>query len=525
MEPVLNEKYYKTDGIKDHFPKLSSISSSNILCSNCTENQQKIVQLLQSFDTNSSALDHRKQYELYANKLESRYPLCATCSYRVSVQLKRCEEEAGLEERRHTALKGGDWKNKLKLAEKMKWKQLKRKLVKGIFFWPDFLFQLFLIIKCVLKDFKLVENEISYGVYGDLKLWLPSKNFNDFGAFYFVICSILFFIQFNGIALNRRSPFELVPQLFLLISRLFLGNFLYQKQEETELNLVLTMAAVGLAVIFKTKSRNTFKTNCVTIKDQILPDEMIFSKSPLKTKVTQRNYQSDKAGFAVYSGNHFRFHSFANQVAADVAKPIMPWAEKPLPGKLTESHLFNFNENLLSNRGNNNSNNSVNDGSVYKMRPSKLISDDPLELEPMFSSFSLSDEPPKTTTRRSVIRSNTNTINNTKNASIVPQTIIKPSHPEPKISIGVVYNCLLTLILVAFRVNLMEQPSLISIILALTFGLRGFIWPRLSLKVQLTTLTVAVTRLAWLGVELHEKIEQRLGYVALIIDLILIILR
>ena len=479
-------------------------------------------------------MNHRKQYELYANKLESRYPLCATCSYRVSVQLKRCEEEASLEERRHTALNGGDWKNKLKLAEKMKWKQFKRKLVKGIFFWPDFLFQLFLTVKCVLKDFKFLETEINYDVYGDLKIWLPSKHFNDFGSFYFLICSLLLFIQFNGIALNRRSPFELVPQLFLLISRLLLGNFLYHKQQEIELNLVLTLAAVGLAVIFKTKSRNTLKTNRVTFRNQIRPDEMIFSKSPLKSSVTQCNYQSsDKLGFAVYSENHHRFHSFANQVAPDVAKPIMPWAEKPLPGKLSDARVFNFNENLLSNNSNNNS------GSVYNMRPSKLISDDPLELEPMFSSFSLSDEPKMT--RRSAIRTNmnskpslttTNSNNNTnitKNVSIAPESIIKQSEPlfrsMPEISIGVVYNCLLTLILATFRITLMQQTSLISIILALTFGLRGFIWPRLSLKVQLVTLTVAVMRLAWLGVKLNGQIEQRLGHVALILDLILIILR
>lgn len=531
MEPIFNEKYYKIDGIKDHFPKPSSSPSHNILCSNCTENQQKIVQLLQSFDTNSSALDHRKQYEMYSNKLESRYPLCATCSYRVSVQLKRCEEEAGLEERRHTALSGGDWQNKLKLAEKMKRNQFKRKVIKGIFFWPDFLFQLFLTVKCVLKDFKTIESGKSYLFYDHLKIWFPSKAFDDFGNFYFVICSLLFFVQFNGISLNRRSPFELVPQLFLLISRLYLGNFLYQKQPEIDLNLILTLAAVGLAVVFKTKSRNALKTNRITFKTQARPEEIIFSKSsPFKENSSQRqerNYQSDKVvGFAAYSENHHRFHSFANQVAPDAAKPIMPWAEKPLPGKLTDARCFNFNENLLSNSNNNSKD--------YKIRPTKLVSDDPLELEPMFSTFSLSDEPK--VIRRSAIRSNPNNSNITNTKDVFMQPFTPPTqsfnqlkesiiNSFPKLSIGIVYNSLLTLFLIAFRLTLMQQTSLISIILALTFGLRGFIWPRLSLKVQLVTLTMAVARLAWLGAELNGKIEQGFSYFALTLDLILIILR
>ena len=529
MEPIFNENYYKNDGIRNHFPKPSS-TSHNILCSNCTENQQKIVQLLQSFDTNSS-IDHRKQYELYANKLESRYPLCATCSYRVSMQLKKCEGEAGLEERRHTALSGGDWKNKLKLAEKMKWKQFKRKIIKGIFFWPDFLFQLFLTGKCVVKDTKFIETEVNFNVTNDLKIWLPSKHF-DFGSFYFVICSCLFFIQFNGIALNRRSPFELIPQISLLILRLFIGNFLFKSQRSAtfnELNMILAMTAIGLAIVFKTKSRNTlirYQNKKVTFTNR--PDEIFYSKSPTSNEnqvnQTVNKNVSDKNGFASYNQNYYKYHSFANQVSD---KPIMPWSEKPLPGKLTDARVFNYNENLLTNNNNNNN---------YKMRPSKLVSDDPLELEPMFSSFSLSDEPK--TIRRSAVRTSVkfdkpeNKINAIKSKLFDVQKVenLSPFVSVPpelisNLSIGIIYNCLLTLIISTFRVVLMQQTSLISIILALTFGLRGFVWPRLSLKTQIATLTVAVARLAWLGAELNGKVEQRFGYFALALDLILIILR
>ena len=138
-----------------HFPT-SIYNSSNILCENCTENQQKLIQVLNSFDFSSNVnpkINHQLQYSLYSKKLESRYPLCATCSYRVSVHLKKCEDEAMIQERRGINVvsgSGGDWKNKIKLAQRMKWKQFKRKIEKIFFFWPDFFFQLILTVTCIL---------------------------------------------------------------------------------------------------------------------------------------------------------------------------------------------------------------------------------------------------------------------------------------------------------------------------------------------------------------------------------------
>lgn len=583
MEPIINEKYFRNDGLRTHFPKMNQTSSSsNILCQNCTENQQKIIQLLLSFEVpNSLSGLNRRQYEDYAAKLDKRYPLCATCTYRVQVQLKKCDEDAALSERRHTAQSGEDWQNKLKLAQKMKWTHMKRKIIKGIFFWPDFLFQLLLTLKCVMKSqtkehqFTSHVNVIEFGFISDknMKIWLP--NTLNLPSFFFVFVFLLFSIQFHGIATGTGSfAFEsftkICPQLFLLISRCFIGNFLYRCDKSVlDLNSILTLTAVGLAIIFKTGSRNALINRNIFRRSEVNKfisnsqsqglNEPIDSALIFSTKTNRSNsrafspFLSDKKGFAAYSDNHHTFHSFANQVPENVPKPIMPWPDKPLPSNAftNQNEPFRkFNENLNNNFNGNGNNSNV------TMRPTKLDVCDPLELEPMFSSFSLRDEPTETKpvrTRRVNTVSNKQSavsVENTKSVglastastaststastatavtSVTPTLLFKKISNQEILRIG--YNCLLTTLLAICRISLLNSPSsLVTIILALTFGLRGFIWPRLTFKIQLFTLIVAVGRLAWLGAEIHGKLPMNsfnliIGYLALSLDLILIILR
>lgn len=519
--------------------------SSNILCQNCTENQQKIVQLLHSFDINAS----RSQYEDYSQKLDKRYPLCATCSFKVQVQLKKCEEEASLNGRRQTARSGEDWQNKLKLAQKMKWTHFKRKVLKEIFFWPDFTFQLLLIFKCILKsqiEEEEEENSQNIQIYSfnfvdgkDLKIWAPNKF--TFSSSFFIFPLILFCIQFHGIAFVKPSSFsKIFPQLFLIISRFFIGNFLYRCDKSVlDFNSVLVLAAVGLAIIYKTGSKNVPFNSFKPVKTDkfILNKELRIKDSPEPAGTKMIFSRSDKRGFASYSDTQHAFHSFANQVPENVPKPIMPWPDRPLPSKAfnNQNDMFlKFNENL------NIMNNAVNYNN-FKMRPTKLDVYDPLELEPMFSSFSLSDEPEKSNptkppvSRRRVINPTvTATLIETKKANINGTNPAMSPRFWPVINqdlFNIFYNCLLTLALSIFRISLLNSSlSLVTIILALTFGLRGFIWPRLSLRTQLLVLFVAIGRLAWLGAEINEKIPfisngLVFKYLALSLDLILIILR
>ena len=580
MEPIINEKYFRNDGLRTHFPKMNqSSSSSNILCQNCTENQQKIIQLLHSFEVpNSITGNNRRQYEDYAAKLDRRYPLCATCTYRVQVQLKKCDENAALSERRHTAQSGEDWQNKLKLAQKMKWTHMKRRFVNGIFFWPDFLFQLLLTLKCVMKsqteEHKFTSHihvvEFDFNSDKNMKIWLP--NTLSLPSFFFVFVFLLFSIQFHGIA-TRTGSFALesfiniCPQVFLLISRSFIGNFLYRCDKSVlDFNSILTLTAVGLAIIFKTGSKNASINRNIFRRSEV--NKFILNSQPqqqgasepidsaliFSTKTNRSNsrvfspFLSDKKGFVAYSDNHHTFHSFANQVPENVPKPIMPWPDKPLPSKAftNQNEPFRkFNENLNNNFNVNNNNNNL------MMRPTKLDVCDPLELEPMFSSFSLRDEPTETkpvrTRRVNPVAMSTGNSQNTQNAGNTnsmsltstafavtndnnPMLLFKKISNREILMIG--YNCLLTTLLAICRISLFKSSSsLVTIILALTFGLRGFIWPRLTLKIQLLTLIVAVGRLAWLGAEIHGKLPMNsfnliiIGYLALSLDLILIILR
>ena len=542
MEPVYNENYYR-HGV-NHFPKSSELSnqSTNILCQNCTENQQKIVKLLQSFETSDGQSflsdNHRKQYDLYARKLEQRYPLCATCTYRVSVQLKRCEDDAGLMERRRTASSGSDWLYKLKLADKMKWNHARRRFIKEIFFWPDFIFQLILIFKLIKKSFNkhnylndyFMIDIISFND-SDLKIWLP-RNF-DFSSIFHVLSISFFLIQFNGIAinLNRRNPLEIIPQLFLSISRTFIGNFLFRfERSPIDFNTTLTITTVGLAIIWKTGSRNALTQ--ISLRSKLRDDSgkgntFLSSKSDpfqqeslLKYSVTSsvkscansshifnrkmrsESEEVDKNGFASYSENHHKYHSFANIVPDGKSKSIMPWPEKPLPGRLCSPAGFNFDENQVMKT----CSKSV---QQFKMRPTKLGNiDDPLELEPMFNSFSLSDEPRNRRSSRIML---SNEKEKELESSLKDNSVVKDSTTK--------------FVSINTTVFGMQQTSLIAVILALTFGLRGFVWPRVSLKFQLISLLGAIGRLIWLASILNGTFEAKFGYLALTLDLILIILR
>lgn len=584
LEPVINEKHFVHDGLRTHFPKMNqTASSSNILCQNCTENQQKIIQLLHSFEIpilSSMNSGRRKQYEDYVIKLEKRYPLCATCSFRVQVQLKKCDEEASLSERRKTAQSGEDWQNKLNLAQRMKWKHARRKIVKGIFFWPDFLFQLVLTFKCVMKS-QMIEKDGDFNNFikfdfidgKDLKIWAPN-NLN-FSSNFLLLLLILFSIQFHGIALSSTtsssSSFSrILPQLFLLISRCFVGNFLFRCDKSVlDLNSVLTLTAIGLAVIFKTGSKNAFISSSGIVRrpftneintiilskqqPQSQPDALD-SRSIFKRSTVNSISISNKRerGFAAYSDNHHAFHSFANQVPENVTKPIMPWPDKPLPSQAFNSQndpFRKFNENMSNYSTAASTFNNVNNS--LKIKPTRLDVCDSLELEPMFSSFSLSDEPEITRnnhpprSRRVILP-----VNNIKSPSVPSGSSSNVSNFMPSsnnnvsrfitgksanfvinqeiLKIG--YNCLLTVMLSICRLSLPSSSSpLVTIILALAFGLRGFIWPRLILKHQLFTLAVAVGRLGWLAAEINGKIQSVpggvIGYLALALDLILIILR
>jgi hypothetical protein len=512
---------------------------NGILCDSCTENQQKIIQLLQAFDSDPR-FDHSKQYSMYSNKIESRYPLCATCSYRVSVQLKKCAEAASLQERRQNGSRiGGDWRNKLQLAQKMRWKHTKRKIAKKMFFWPDFLFQVYLIAMCVFKRFDSCESSRTMTIFAssdwNLIFWLPDNNsLFKFSSFFFITCLVLFLIQFNGIALNRRGVSSLAPQMLLLILRAFIGNCLYRSEETRPigLNLAVIFSSIGLALIYTIGSKNCEpnRTNfkqIPSISDEFKTSPQEFNAEFTSPMNDKKNKPSNSNGFAAYSESQHRFHSFANQGE----KSVMPWPDKPLPGRLSTPPVFTFDENAF-NRGN--------ESSEFKgIKSTRLVSDDPFELEPMFSSFSLGDPVPNQR-RSKIVQSTPLSPHISKRESIVKNDQSNLlSKPKQNTSssvnvnyynhiVGLFYNCLLTSFLVVGRLILMSQTPLIAVILAGSFGLRGFLWPRLSFKFQLAALSISLSRLAWLAAELSgcfSRITPSLTYLALTLDLILIVLR
>lgn len=544
---------------RNPFPKPITNSSPSILCSNCEENQQKIIQLLHSFEpiTTRKSVDHHKQYELYAAKLESRYPLCATCSFRVAAQLKRCEEEAGLEERRKTASSGGGWQNKLKLAQEMRKIQIFRRVIKGIFYWPDFLFQLGLIVMSVFRmhNDSQINCKYSFNLWSEkFKFWLPFNEIN-FSSCFFVLSSVLFLLQFNGIAVNRRGILALIPQITLFALRGFIGNYLFRNSvlnDQIDLNFILSIAAVGQAIIVKVGSKNSiiplanrkvFSVNSVNysnFNDSANMNVAIFSKSPAQNRNSDPINSSKKKGFAAYSDRHHQYYSFANQ---GENQKIMPWPEEPLPGKLN-SALKDENRNFDMKNFFNQANNTCNQDSNIHFKPTRLACEDSLELEPMFSSFSLSDDLPKVTRRSKVIPPRETSKNSSFGSNKSEGSnelynrdfngdLLKDSQQYRKMislfdaeMLKIAYNSLLTALLAVFRFSLQTQASLITIVLALTFGLRGFLWPRLQLKFQLIALICAVGRLLWLAAELQGKIVSgRFGHLAMAIDLILIILR
>lgn len=233
----------------------------------------------------------------------------------------------------------------------MRMVQIKRKLFRGIFFWPDFLFQLVLTMACIFKlqtdDQSFIDSKcMNINVKNlNLSVWLPETQNLTVSSFYFVICFAMFFIQFNGVAYNGRGFFELIPQFYLLASRVLLGNFLYRTSScGIDLNLALTLTSISLAVIFKIGSRNSLKGK----KSQqfLKASNLIFSKSPVRfPNINSKGHNNNilipatdksvfKNGFASYSENQHKYHSFANQVPPGDDKPIMPWSDRPLPGKL-----------------------------------------------------------------------------------------------------------------------------------------------------------------------------------------------
>ena len=88
------QKSFPSNVFSSVFGGSPSNNSRGVLCPLCTENQHKIIQLLQNFEVDLNENKDRHNYELYARKVESRYPLCATCAYRVSMQLNECQEKS-----------------------------------------------------------------------------------------------------------------------------------------------------------------------------------------------------------------------------------------------------------------------------------------------------------------------------------------------------------------------------------------------------------------------------------------------
>jgi hypothetical protein len=554
-----------------HFPTASATTSSTILCSSCALNQQKIVQCLQAFEpsTNASAANGRRQYELFAEKLDGRYPLCATCSYKVSMKLKACQDRA-LQHQRHTLLvpklDTSGAAGRAKLAEEHNSRTNRLALLKSLlFFYPEILIQGALMAACLFKKEYFVDAMVlrEWRLELDtqlvqLRLWLPAVWSHCASPWYFahILFLGLFLVQFHGIALNGRGLHALIFQAFLLCTRIAVANslvILYPETVRPSKVVSLALAAMGLAVTCAVGSQNG-QSRRVKAKRRLAASGGLSGLKPaLGTDFTGANHPSLHArslklqplnapkdgGFSKYSDSRYRYHSFANMGVLE-EKAIKPYSIKPLPGNMTvpERH-FDLNVH-----------NSADAKRASAMRPTILDANDSLGLEPMFSSFSLSDSSHEATSadkenvftytaqsaqsmqpsRRRAVESDSafkfeRIASSSRKSSLERKPIIRMG--LGLVSWYLVTNLLVTVSLLACRCLVQGRTSLEAVVLAASFGLRGFFWSRLAIQSQIALIFVALARLALLAAQATERITigSHVLWPVFFVDLVLIGLR
>lgn len=502
-----------------HFP--ASQPTNSLLCPACQQNQQKIIHILLAFEGNT------KQYAEHAKRIEAKYPLCATCSYRVSQRLAQCQEEVLHYQRLHalSSSQGNDRKSKIKLAQQMQWQQKRRKLIKYTFFVPEFLFQC-VLIALIFKgpfsecDSRTLSLSFSLAEGKKISLWLPrAESLTSPSACFFGFSASLSLWQILGASWNGRGLSSVIIQILAFSLRALVANFLFNHDAS---GLTRSMAAVfasaGLAIVVRTGTKNGQMRAQVASKLETIHSHKSFEKpnspsSALESSSLLSSLGSadspSTGGFARFATEEHKYHSFANQVSGEVK----PWPVRPKPGNFKVQPKTPDFSSLASSGLNN---------SGVRLRPSRLMVEDPLEVESLFSSFSLSDSP----TTNITTKRNGKTPSPTEPAIKSPRPLNTIATTEPPVKFWFIfYNCVLSVALIACRGLVDTHNSLISVVLAATFGLRGFVWPRLSTLQQAAAMTLALLRLLHLALELNNRGPAMPSPIQLVFDVFLILIR
>ena len=466
--------------LRAHFPTQSTAGAS-VLCSACALNQQKIVQLLQAFEGTA-----RQQYEAYARKLDARYPLCATCAYRVGQQLHECEQRA-LHYQRQTLLvpRAPDAvTGKLALVARQ---QRQRRLDCALFCVPELAFQAWLMVLAVLQH-RTALDPLRLRVFTlalpALHVWLPARvAFCSARSCAFVPALGLFALQLHGIAARRRGAAALATPLFVLLSRVLLINqlvALYPGQPGPDARLALAMAAVGLALILRAGAGPRHGSRHRPGVARGLGADRAGAPVPGPAPAPAAG---PGAGFARYSDTQHRYHSFAN--VRDQHRGILPYPTKPLPGQLDSVQARPGLRQVPQ------------QARVPPLRATKLDAVDPVGLEPMFSSFSLDEKENAPDAGRPGRRSITTP--GAPNADGAVPNAERARRLSGAASVYFAWNALLSGGLLGARWLVDGRVALEAVVLAASFSLRGFLWVRLSLGQQMVLLALAVVRLAVLA--------------------------
>lgn len=497
----------------DHFPSTPTLSS--LLCYNCSQNQYKIVQLLNAFEGTI------KQQANYAKRVEEKYPLCATCNYRVAQKLQQCHDQA-LHYQRQNALKspmGADWRSKVKLAQNMRWLQMQRKLLRATFLIPELLFQLYLIAQVIIGSANdSITPSFSIKLANDKELFFWFPQYLSLSSSFFALAFVLLAWQVVGAGWNGRGVSSVLTQIVAFALRCVVANFLFMSSSSgVSQYAAAVLAAMGLALIVKTGTRNgQFRSrkanNLEVIRSQSLDSPLINRSSLLTSVDSPSSFAASPTsnGFAKYSGQEFQYHSFGNQVAGD----IKPYPIKPRPGNLKlESPKPDFT-NLSSKSSNSNTG--------VKMRPARLPLSESLELEPMFSSFSLNDRDNNKENQLTRAKAEPGIV------AGKPSSIARAGQKQAfnfKFLLHIAYNVAITGTLLTCRLLVHGRLPLISVVLAAAFGLRGFVWSRMSMRLQISLICLALSRLVLLTVELNFESPSLPALPLLVLDVLLILLR
>ncbi len=401
----------------------------------------------------------------------------------------------------------------------MKWKQIQRKLIKGAFFVPELVFQCALIVAIFKGPFEFLTPKQAVFCFSlsegkQISLWLPESEAFTAASCFFAWCVGLLLWQILGAGWNGRGLSSLIIQILAFALRAVVANFLFDAEESGVSKVTAaTLASAGLAIVVRTGSSNGQARAHCALKSEMIRTKNVSSNAPRTLEEGSLLLSAVPAsltnGFARFAADEHRYHSFANQVSGDVK----PWPIKPKPGKFKIAAPKPPDFASLAASG-------ANDGSSnLRMRPSRLVVDDPLEVESLFSSFSLSDSP-------CVARQPESKNPGKKRASTDSLPAASTGRLKSRQFWFFFYNCALSLALVACRVLVGTHLSLISIVLAANFGLRGFIWPRLGAPQQAAVMALSLLRLLHLSYELSQNEFLGIPFPAqLIFDVILILNR